>query len=105
MQIQHIIKNNIGKGVVIVSLGWLVQPVVHAQSELELLNAVRACQTVGELSARLACYDRVLPPTSGSVRMNPPGLRVMFRRPEALHLHLSHVKQSLKRLLPNSSNR
>jgi hypothetical protein len=49
------------------AVAWLLQPVANAQSDRELLEAVRSCQRVPDLSARIACYDRALPPVSESV--------------------------------------
>jgi hypothetical protein len=50
----------------IVLLGYALQAPANAQSENDIAAAVRACQLVAELSARLACYDRAFPPLTGS---------------------------------------
>jgi hypothetical protein len=50
----------------IVLLGYALQAPANAQSENDIAAAVRACQLVAELSARLACYDRAFPPLMGS---------------------------------------
>lgn len=65
--------NKLGLGTLSLSLLWLLQPMAFAQSDSELLQAVRGCQSIGGLSARLACYDDVLPPgtdTIGNVTPN-----------------------------------
>jgi hypothetical protein len=56
-----------GWGIAHASLAWLLLPVANAQSDAEILEAVRACQRVAELSSRQACYDRALPPIIESV--------------------------------------
>ncbi|MBN4053615.1 hypothetical protein JYT97_01885 [Haliea sp. AH-315-K21] len=66
MQVHHTNKKKIGWGIVLASLTCLMQPVAHAQSEVEILDSVRACQNLTGMSSRLACYDRILPPTAGS---------------------------------------
>jgi hypothetical protein len=58
----HANKKSIGRGIAIASLAWTLQPVANAQSDAEILEAVRACQRVPELSSRQACYDRAVPP-------------------------------------------
>ena len=50
----------------IVLLAYALQVPANAQSENDIAAAVRACQRVAELSARLACYDRAFPPLMGS---------------------------------------
>jgi hypothetical protein len=47
-------------------LGYALQASANAQSENDIAAAVRACQLVAELPARLACYDRAFPPLTGS---------------------------------------
>lgn len=54
-------------GIALAFLAWLLHPVANAQSDAQILDGVRACQRVPELSFRLACYDRVLPPIVESV--------------------------------------
>jgi hypothetical protein len=46
----------------IVLLACALQPPAFAQSDIDIAEAVRACQLVADLSARLACYDRAFPP-------------------------------------------
>jgi hypothetical protein len=60
-------KKKAGLGVVLASLAWLVVPIASAQSDAAILASVRACQSITGLSERLACYDRVLPPGTGTV--------------------------------------
>ncbi|MDG2091431.1 MAG: hypothetical protein P8J61_10125 [Gammaproteobacteria bacterium] len=67
MQANHTNKKKIGLGIIMVSLVWLMQPLAHAQSDSELIDAVRTCQNVEGLSGRLACYDQVLPPGTASI--------------------------------------
>jgi hypothetical protein len=50
----------------IVLLGYALQAPANAQSDDDIAAAVRACQLVTELSARLACYDRAFPPLTES---------------------------------------
>ncbi|MGD2166926.1 MAG: hypothetical protein PVF63_02395 [Gammaproteobacteria bacterium] len=59
--------------IAIVLLGWQLQPVANAQSDAEILESARACQRVTDVSSRLSCYDRVLPPVVESHRnVEPP---------------------------------
>lgn len=68
MQKRRTNKMKFGLGIAFTTLTWLVQPVAFAQSDAELLlNVLRSCQNVEGLSARLACYDEILPPGAGTV--------------------------------------
>jgi len=58
----HQAKKIIRWGIVCTSLIWQLQTVASAQTDAEIVNAARACQRVTVLSARLACYDQILPP-------------------------------------------
>lgn len=62
MKVHQANKNNIRLGSMLALLIWLLQPTAHAQSDSEFGAAARECQRITELSARLACYDRILPP-------------------------------------------
>jgi hypothetical protein len=55
----------IGRFPTIVLLGFTLQPQAIAQSDVDIADAVLACQLVAELSDRLACYDRSFPPLTG----------------------------------------
>ncbi len=71
MQEYNVNTKKIGLGIVLASLTWLVLPVANAQSDADVIESVRACQSITGLSARLACYDQVLPPgtqITGTVR-------------------------------------
>jgi len=50
---------------------FLVQPLTHAQTSAEQGDTVEACQRLEELSARLACFDRVFPPIDESAQAQP----------------------------------
>ncbi len=39
-------------------------PAAKAQEDAALLESLRACQDVSQMSARLACYDQLLPPAA-----------------------------------------
>ncbi len=67
MQEYNANKIKTGLGIVLAALTWLLMPVAHAQSDAAILASVRACQSITGLSERLACYDRVLPPGTGTV--------------------------------------
>ena len=67
MQDRHTNKKNIGWGIALASIASLLQPVANAQSDAEIVEAVRACQRVPGLSFRMACYDRAFPPVIESV--------------------------------------
>lgn len=70
MQASHISMKKIRSlewKVVFAAVICMMQPIAHAQSDAEILESVRACQNIAGLSLRLACYDRVLPPSSESV--------------------------------------
>jgi hypothetical protein len=56
----------IGRFATIVLFGFTLQPQAIAQSNVDIADAVRACQLVAELSERLACYDRAFPPLTGT---------------------------------------
>ncbi len=56
----HSQAQKIGFGIWITAIFCVSLPAANAQSDAEL----RACQTIDSLSARLACYDRLLPPTT-----------------------------------------
>lgn len=60
------IRKNILIGLAFVCLAWLLQPAAYAQSNAELLESLRDCQGVAQMSARLACYDQLLPPGTGA---------------------------------------
>jgi hypothetical protein len=47
-------------------LALLLPVTVIAQSDSDVLAAVRECQQIDAMSSRLACYDRALPPTGES---------------------------------------
>ncbi len=66
MQKLHINKKKIELGLIFASLAWFVQTVAYAQSDAEIRESVRVCQRMTELSSRLACYDRALPPLVGA---------------------------------------
>ena len=63
----HHANKNIGRKITLTYLACLLQPLAHAQTQTEVLEAARACQRVPELSYRLACYDRVFPPIVESI--------------------------------------
>lgn len=67
MQKQRTNKMKFGLSITLLALAWLVQPAAFAQSDAQLLEAVRSCQNIDGLSARLACYDQVLPPGTGTI--------------------------------------
>jgi hypothetical protein len=52
----------------VIAVAWVqLPPAASAQSDAALIEAVRACQRVGAGAARLACYDRALPPLDESI--------------------------------------
>lgn len=48
----------------------LVPTQAFAQSDAEIIGTVRVCQQVPEENARLACYDRILPPANGNAAVS-----------------------------------
>tara|TARA_R110002110_G_scaffold95455_1_gene246628 strand:- start:193620 stop:194126 length:507 start_codon:yes stop_codon:yes gene_type:complete len=57
---------NIKKSGLVLTLATLagLSQSAFAQSDQEIVDSMRTCQQIPEMSARLACYDRVLPPVN-----------------------------------------
>jgi hypothetical protein len=72
----HLARKTIVSVTAVAAFAWLSPPAAIAQSDAELLEAVRACQRVPDVLARLACYDRALPPAAQAADVDSvPGSR------------------------------
>lgn len=64
-------------------LAGLVQTQAYAQSDAEISGTVRVCQQVPDQDARLACYDRILPPGNGTAAVSSQALAPRASTPAA----------------------
>ncbi|MAM71032.1 MAG: hypothetical protein CMP91_07830 [Gammaproteobacteria bacterium] len=64
---------NIKKSGLVLTLATLagLSQSAFAQSDQEIVDSMRTCQQIPEMSARLACYDRVLPPVNETATQVP----------------------------------
>ncbi len=60
----------IGLSLTLFAFAGFLQTQAFAQSDAEIIGTVRVCQQVPEEDARLACYDRILPPTNGNAAVS-----------------------------------
>ena len=98
MKANHTNKQKVVLGIVMVSLVWLMQPSAYAQSETELLGAVRTCQNIDGLSERLACYDQVLPPGAAVIENITPMIEVSTGRSTATTSREAELEKAVAEL-------